>query len=308
MGRDNRRRLRNYLLRPRLQFRYALAIFFLISIGTGLIQLLSYLSTRRLIGLILNEAGTRPATLDPIIGFALRAELLRMVWLLPIFGIVALVFSAVFLHRFIGPLVPINRHIRKLTEGDYGARLQLRAGDELVEVAGGLNELSQTLKARHGSVSQQAPQKAGTDGFSLIDLLVVVAIIGVIAAMAVPRLQNALDSARQRSTMADMRGIAQANEMVKLDTRSYASALSDLVTRGYMQEIPDTDGWGNAWKYKLKKKKKKKKKEEKASYELTSEGSDKKKGPKPPVPWINEPHTPDLILEDGAFTQAPGSK
>ena len=127
-GRDNRRRLRNYLLRPRLQFRYALAIFFLISIGTGLIQLLSYLSTRRLIGLILNEAGTRPATLDPIIGFALRAELLRMVWLLPIFGIVALVFSAVFLHRFIGPLVPINRHIRKLTEGDYGARLQLRAG------------------------------------------------------------------------------------------------------------------------------------------------------------------------------------
>jgi len=67
MARDNRRRLRNYLLRPRLRFRYALGFFFLTSIGAGFVQLISYLTVSRVIQRILGEAGESAAALGPVV-------------------------------------------------------------------------------------------------------------------------------------------------------------------------------------------------------------------------------------------------
>ncbi len=160
MARDSRRRLRNYLFRPRLQLRYALMFFFLASIGAGVAQLVSY----RVLERILSEAGASAAALAPVIDVTIRAELLRVVWILPILGIATAVFTVVVLHIFVGPLVPISRHIRRLTEGDYDMHSQLRAEDEFVEVVDDLNKLSETLKARHGTPSQEARLKAtGTD-------------------------------------------------------------------------------------------------------------------------------------------------
>lgn len=164
MARDSRRRLRNYLFRPRLQLRYALMFFFLASIGAGVAQLVSYLTVRRVLERILSEAGASAAALAPVIDVTIRAELLRVVWILPILGIATAVFTVVVLHIFVGPLVPISRHIRRLTEGDYDMHSQLRAEDEFVEVVDDLNKLSETLKARHGTPSQEARLKAtGTD-------------------------------------------------------------------------------------------------------------------------------------------------
>lgn len=152
-----------------------------------------------------------------------------------------------------------------------------------------------SLRARH----HRCDPEAESPGFSILELLIVMAIVAVIAAIGVPQFLSAADRARQRGTMADMHNIAKANAPMRLDTGSYASALSDLESQGYMNEVPDTDDWGNAWKYKLK--------PGKDSYELKSQGSDKKQGPKPPTPWLNEPYTSDLILVDGMFTQAPTS-
>ncbi len=81
----------------------------------------------------------------------------------------------------------------------------------------------------------------GNEGFSLIELLTVVAIIGIVAAIAVPQLMNALDRARQRRTMADMRRIATANDTMRIDTGSYAAVLTDLSAGGYMKVMPATD-------------------------------------------------------------------
>jgi len=131
-------------------------------------------------------------------------------------------------------------------------------------------------------------------GFSLIELLIVVAIIGIIATIAVPQLLDAIDRGRQRRSMADMRNIATANGTYRVDEGSYASALSDL-SPTYMQVVPTNDGWANAWQYSTAS----------GSYTLESYGSDAADGPVPASPWINGPYDGDLELTNGQFTQAP---
>ncbi len=133
------------------------------------------------------------------------------------------------------------------------------------------------------------------EGFSLIELLIVVAIIGIIAAIAVPQLMNAMDRGRQRRSMADMRNIATANGTMRVDTGSYAAALANLSASGYMQVTPANDGWGTGYVYTTGA----------DTYTITSLGSNGVAAPAPPVPWINDPYDPDIILTDGQFTQAP---
>ena len=61
----------------------------------------------------------------------------------------------------------------------------------------------------------------GESGFTLIELLIVVAIIGILAAIAIVALQTALDKAKQRGTMADMRSLGVALEVYNLDNSRY---------------------------------------------------------------------------------------
>ena len=144
-------------------------------------------------------------------------------------------------------------------------------------------------------ISKLASLKLRSDeGFSLIELLIVVAIIGIIAAIAVPQLMNAMDRGRQRRSMADMRNIATANGTYRVDSGIYATALTGLVP-AYMQVAPANDGWGAAYVYTTGA----------DTYTITSLGSNSAAGPAPPVPWINDPYDPDITLTDGQFIQAP---
>ncbi len=134
------------------------------------------------------------------------------------------------------------------------------------------------------------------EGFSLIELLIVVAIIGIIAAIAVPQLMNAMDRGRQRRSMADMRNIATANGTYRVDTSAYAATLAGLAP-AYMRVPPTADGWGTDWGYAFN--------AGNDTYTITSLGSDGTSGPAPPDPWINDPYTPDIDLTDGQFINAP---
>lgn len=297
MARDNRRRLGNYLLRPRLQFRYGLAFFFLTVLGAGLVQLVSYLAVSRVVGRILGEAGESAAVLAPAMEVAIQSELLRTIWTLPLVGIATLTLTAIVLHRFIGPLVPIRRHIRNLTDGDYDARLQLRANDELFEVADHLNELSETLKMRQAAESRQSPiavRRAA--GFSLIELLVILAVVMVIGMLGVAQFITAYDRARQRSTLADMRTIAAANGAYSVDNGAYADDYEDL-TPYYLGVLPPIDRWGFAWEYAYVDE----------VYTLSSQGADGVSGPAAPAGWDGDPFECDLIVMNGTFTQAPAT-
>ena len=64
-----------------------------------------------------------------------------------------------------------------------------------------------------------------------------------------------------------------------------------------MQVTPVNDGWGTAWTYAVV--------VATDTYTITSSGSDAVAGPPAPTPWINDPYTPDIILSNGQFTQAP---
>ncbi len=92
-------------------------------------------------------------------------------------------------------------------------------------------------------------------GFSLIELLIVVAIIGIIAAIAIPNLLNAIQRAKQKRTMADMRSIGEAIETYQVDMNIYpqSDTISQLRTvleqDQYMKKVPTLDGWGTELKY-----------------------------------------------------------
>ncbi len=66
--------------------------------------------------------------------------------------------------------------------------------------------------------------KRNPKGFTLIELLIVVAIIGIIVAIAIPNLLNAIQRAKQRRTMGDIRSASTAVEAYAVDLNRYPPA------------------------------------------------------------------------------------
>ena len=85
-------------------------------------------------------------------------------------------------------------------------------------------------------------------GFTLVELLVVVAIIGVISSIAVGNLVNALDKGKQKRTMSDLHSIGEAIEAYHIDHASYPLGVTDWATlQGFISPFfikapPSADG------------------------------------------------------------------
>jgi HAMP domain-containing protein len=78
----------------------------------------------------------------------LSAPLALLVFGQLIIWAVLLVFGALATHRFFGPIIPLVRQLERLERGDYSGRVHLRKGDELEEIAGALNALSERLEKK----------------------------------------------------------------------------------------------------------------------------------------------------------------
>jgi general secretion pathway protein G len=98
-------------------------------------------------------------------------------------------------------------------------------------------------------------------GFTLLEVMVVIAILGLIAAMIVPNVMGQSEQAKVKLAKTNMAGIANALDLYKLDNHSYpttAQGLEALVKQptdtpnwnpaGYLKSVP-VDPWGNAYTY-----------------------------------------------------------
>lgn len=99
-------------------------------------------------------------------------------------------------------------------------------------------------------------------GFTLVELLVAMAIIGILAAIAIVNYLGALERSRQKRTMSDMRTIAVAWEARAAETHSYGAAgftfpadnvtiewMKSELTPSYIQHLPEADGWGTPFEF-----------------------------------------------------------
>ncbi len=106
-------------------------------------------------------------------------------------------------------------------------------------------------------------RRARQQGFSLIEIMVVVVIIGILAALIMPRLMDRPDQARVVAARQDIAALMQALKLFKLDNGRYPSAeqgLQALVkppqgggampVTPYLDRLPN-DPWGHPYQYQI---------------------------------------------------------
>ena len=97
--------------------------------------------------------------------------------------------------------------------------------------------------------------KRNEAGFTLIELMVVIVILGVLAGLVVPRIMGRPEQARMQKAEVQIESLETACKLFKLDTGSYTSSLEALVSGsgrkgGYLEKgkVP-LDPWGNNYQY-----------------------------------------------------------
>lgn len=75
-------------------------------------------------------------------------------------------------------------------------------------------------------------------GFTLIELMIVMTIVGILATIAMPNYQRSLIRAREAVLQENLYSIRSAIDQFYADLGKYPDKLSDLTTKRYLREIP----------------------------------------------------------------------
>jgi general secretion pathway protein G len=81
--------------------------------------------------------------------------------------------------------------------------------------------------------------KRQDDGFTLLELMVVMAIISVLATLAIPSFIQALKSAREAVLKEDLHVMRAAIDSYTMDKQKAPQSLDDLIQDGYLKGIPE---------------------------------------------------------------------
>lgn len=137
-------------------------------------------------------------------------------------------------------------------------------------------------------------------GFTLVELLIVVAIVGLISSMAVVNLLNAVDKSKQKRTMMDMRTISAAVEAYGTDNARYPQGvttwvgLKAIINPHFMKEPPDVDGWNHPWEVGTN-----------SGYDYTVASPGKDGTPGPRTGGATTAFDCDIVFSNGLFFQWP---
>ena len=121
-----------------------------------------------------------------------------------------------------------------------------------------------TVRGGNDTVRGNAKRRDNTAGFTLIEVMVVVVILGILAAIIVPKIMSRPEQARIVKVKQDILAIQGALDLYKLDNGFYPTTdqgLQALVSKpttppeprnwksdGYLEEVP-LDPWGEAYQY-----------------------------------------------------------
>ncbi len=103
---------------------------------------------------------------------------------------------------------------------------------------------------------ERAAERTGREGFTLIEILLVVVIIGILAAVAVPKLSGRVGQAQVNAAKASIEAIGLAVNMYEVDNGKFPDSLQNLLTKGgeinwngpYLEKATK-DPWGNDFQY-----------------------------------------------------------
>jgi len=124
--------------------------------------------------------------------------------------------------------------------------------------------MNERTGVRPQTKQRREPGSDPSRGFTLIEVLVVVAILGILAAIVVPRIMDRPDEAKRVAAKADVAAIVQALKLYRLDNGNYPTTDQGLIALvqkpttapippnwkqgGYLDKLP-RDPWGSDYQY-----------------------------------------------------------
>src|SRR5574337_624750 len=91
-------------------------------------------------------------------------------------------------------------------------------------------------------------RQRGDRGFTLIEIMVVISIMLILLAIAIPRYNQSLTAAREDSLRKNLQTLNQVIVQYTLDKQRAPKSLQDLKSAGYISEVPeDITGRNDTW-------------------------------------------------------------